>query len=111
MSDYLDPLITLDAAGIAIRHYYFPFATTKHIAWSEIRRVKRARMTAVSGRYRIWGSGNFRDFYNLDRRRTDKDTKFVLDLGRRCRPVLTPDDPDAFAAALADHIPDRTTAS
>jgi hypothetical protein len=102
MATYRDPRITADDSGVHIRSYYFPVGS-KHIAWPSIRGVEKRSMTALRGRYRIWGSGDLRHYYNLDPQRPRKDIAFVLDLGRHIRPVVTPDDPDAFAAVFAEH--------
>ncbi|TAM93632.1 MAG: hypothetical protein EPN43_00380 [Jatrophihabitans sp.] len=103
MAEYRDPLITADADGVTVRRYYFPTTNAKHIRWASIQAVSRQSMTGLSGRYRIWGSGDLRRYFNLDTRRPKKDTAFEFDLGGWFRPVLTPDDPDAFAAVLAEH--------
>ncbi|MGH2864990.1 MAG: hypothetical protein ACRDJX_07035 [Solirubrobacteraceae bacterium] len=60
-------------------------------------------MGALTGRGRIWGTANPRYWANLDPARPRKRVGFVLDLGRPVRPFLTPDDPDAFEAALSSH--------
>jgi hypothetical protein len=46
------------------------------------------------------GTGNPRYWANLDTRRPRKKAVFVVDLGRRVSPVVTPDMPDAFESAL-----------
>jgi hypothetical protein len=102
VASYADARITADDEGIRVRSYYFP-AGNKRIAWAAVKGVQRRAITAMRGRYRIWGSGDFRHYYNLDPTRPQKDTAFVFDLGRHIRPVLTPDDPDAFAAVVAEH--------
>ena len=60
-------------------------------------RVPHARL---DGTGRIWGSGDFVHWFNLDGHRPGKERAFVLDLGGTVKPVVTPDDPDAFRAAL-----------
>jgi hypothetical protein len=46
------------------------------------------------------GLGGLIHWFNLDPGRRHKQRAFVVDLGRRAKPVITPDDPDAFRAAL-----------
>lgn len=102
MADYRDPRISADAEGITIRCYYFPVGD-KRITWASVRGVERRAITGARGKYRIWGTGDFRHYYNLDPQRPRKQTAFVLDLGRHIRPVVTPDDPETFAAVVAEH--------
>lgn len=102
MATYRDPRITADDGGITIRTYYFPVGS-KHIPWSAVRAVEQRVITGLSGKYRIWGSGDFRHYYNLDPQRPQKQQAFVFDLGRHIRPVVTPDDPAAFAAVVAEY--------
>jgi hypothetical protein len=46
-------------------------------------------------RWRIWGSGDFVHWWNLDPKRPSKRMALVLDTGHRICPTITPDDPDA----------------
>jgi hypothetical protein len=89
--------------GLAIRGYYFP-AGTKRIRWSDVRGVDERPLGALTGRLRIWGSGDPRLWWHLDPRRPRKRTALVIDLGRRIRPAITPDDP----AAVLRIIEERT---
>jgi hypothetical protein len=57
-------------------------------------------MTKATGRWRTWDSGDLIHWFNLDPGRRHKQRAFIIDLGRRAKPVITPDDPDAFRAAL-----------
>ena len=90
--------ITCDDTGVVIRWYY-PWGH-KTIPYAAIRNVTRRPLTGIRGRWRIWGSGDFVHWYNLDPSRPSKDTALELDLGRRVRPVITPDDPDAVEAII-----------
>jgi hypothetical protein len=65
--------------------------------------MDRFALTATRGKGRIWGSGDFRHWSNLDLGRPKKEVGFTLDLGRRVVPVLTPDDPDAFERSVEEH--------
>ncbi|WP_020497432.1 hypothetical protein [Sciscionella marina] len=94
---YQENGITLDGHQLVLRRYYFPFGA-KRIGYD---RIRQARVTNPS-RLRIWGSGDFVHWYNFDARRPRKTTAIELDLGRRCKPVITPDDPDKVLAELRD---------
>ncbi|MVU79981.1 hypothetical protein GPX89_22390 [Nocardia sp. ET3-3] len=100
---YQDKRITADATGITVRAYYFPTASAKRIPYESIRSVHRYPMGGWSGRGRGWGTSDPRYWFSLDVSRPRKSVGFVLDLGRRVHPVLTPDDPDAFESTLRTH--------
>jgi hypothetical protein len=86
--------------------WYYPWGA-KRIAYSSIRSVQRLPLTGASElrRWRIWGSGDFVHWWNFDPNRPHKDVALVLDVGRRIRPTITPDDPEAVAQILAEHVP------
>ena len=101
-AEYADSGIEATSEGLRIRRYYLPFGD-KRIGWGLIRSVGRVEVGALRGRLRIWGTANPRYWANLDPGRPRKKVGFVLDLGRRVRPFVTPDDPAAFEAALRAH--------
>ncbi len=70
--------------------------------------MERTELTLVGGRGRIWGSTTLRYWANLDVARPRKASGFIFDLGHHVRPFVTPDDPDAFEAALRSHLPNAT---
>jgi hypothetical protein len=101
---YDDGRICCDATGITIRWYY-PWGA-KRAPYSSIRAVERLPLTGVNKvrRWRIWGSGDFVHWWNLDPSRTRKSIALVLDVGHRVRPTITPDEPDAVARILQEHF-------
>jgi hypothetical protein len=56
-------------------------------------------------RWRIWGSGDFVHWWNLDRKRPHKSEALVIDVGSRVRPTITPDDPESILRILTEHLP------
>jgi hypothetical protein len=107
---YQDPLISICGGELVIRRYYFPTGA-KRIRLAAISGVQQYAMTKATGRWRTWGSGDLVHWFNLDLGRRHKQQAFVVDLGRRAKPVVTPDDPDAFRAAMgAAGIPTSTGA-
>jgi hypothetical protein len=98
-NDYADRFISADADGITIHWYYFPFGT-KRIGYSAIRSISRVNMGALTGRARVWGTASASHWASLDPLRAKKQTAFILDLGKTVRPFITPDDPEAFEAAV-----------
>ncbi len=103
MTTYQDGRIECTEAEIRVRGYYFPWGT-KRISYESIRSLERFAMTALRGKWRIWGSGDLRHWANLDPKRPKKSAGFFIDLGHRIIPFLTPDDPDSFEAVVRGHI-------
>jgi hypothetical protein len=100
--DYNDGKLVCRADGLEIHSYYFPFGT-KTVPYGQIKGLQRIEITGVmSGRWRIWGTGNPRYWANLDTSRPKKKAGFVVDLGRKVNPIVTPDEPDAFESVLRD---------
>jgi hypothetical protein len=102
VATYRDRWIACTEVEIRIRFYYFPVGT-KRIKYEVIKGVTRVHTSAAHGRGRIWGTGNPHYWASLDPQRPRKRVAFVLDVGRFVRPFLTPDDPDAFEAAVRSH--------
>lgn len=101
MSLYRDRWIECTEQELRIRGYYFPWGT-RRIAYRSIRGLRRVDMEALTGRWRIWGTGDPHYWASLDPRRPGKKTALILDLGRFVRPFITPDDPDAVEAAIRE---------
>jgi hypothetical protein len=106
-AEYDDGRISCTSSELLIRIYY-PWGP-KRIPYSKIRSVHRRDISALSGQLRIWGSGDFKHWYNLDPGRTKKTSALDIDLGRRIVPVITPDDTDRVVAVLSAHGVDVTT--
>lgn len=99
---YDDGRIALDRDGLLIRWYYLWGA--KRIRYTSIRNVERRPLTGIGGRWRIWGSGDFVHWWNLDPHRPSKELALVLDVGGRVKPTITPDDPEAVARLLDERV-------
>ncbi len=104
--DYDDGLVRLDAAGIRLARYYFPFGGARRIAWTELRGYEIRPMTGWSGRHRAWGSHRLDWWFQLDVRRHRKHHMVVLDV-TGTKPVITPADVKAVCAILGQHVPGR----
>ena len=100
--EYRDRFITCTPDEIEIRGYYFPWGT-KRIRYSRINGVQRINLGALTGRGRIWGTGNPRRWVNFDPARPRKRIGLVLDVGAAVKPLITPDDPQAVMDAIATH--------
>jgi hypothetical protein len=99
--DYDDGIIACDTDGLVIRGYYFPWGS-KHIRYGEIKGLDRVTMSTLKGQWRIWGTGNFHYWANLDTKRSKKKVAFIVDSGKSVKPFITPDDPDAVEAIIRD---------
>jgi hypothetical protein len=101
VSDYDDGLIACTDTALLIRRYD-AFQRPRRIPYGQIRSVKQVELSTAR-RWRIWGSGDFRHWWNWDSARPNKPVAFVLDVGKHWRPVITPDDPEQVAATLRTH--------
>jgi len=90
--EYRDRWIACTPEAIEVRGYYFPWGT-KRIPYGSIRSLRRVEIGAPRGRARIWGTSNPGYWASLDPHRRRKTVGLILDLGRRVRPFITPDDP------------------
>ncbi|MBV8065696.1 MAG: hypothetical protein JOY72_02960 [Actinobacteria bacterium] len=95
---YRDPLLEIDAGELTIRRYYG--VGSRRIPLDTIREAVERPLSFRFGSWRIWGSGDFRHWWNLDPSRPSKPERFELVTGRWVIPTVTPDDPAAFADAL-----------
>lgn len=96
---YEDRWITCEPDRMIIRWYYLWGA--KVIFYREIQDVDVRPLTAWTGNWRIWGTSDPRYWFHLDFGRPHKQTALVLDLGKRVKPVITPDDPELVAGIIS----------
>jgi hypothetical protein len=99
---YRDRWIECTTREIRIRWYYLWGAKT--IPYSRIRSVRRLRLDLLRGKWRIWGTGNLRYWASLDPSRPRKRVGFIIDSGRYMHALVTPDDAEAFATVVGQHI-------
>jgi hypothetical protein len=102
---YDDGGLRVDEDGVFIRRYYFPWAGPKRIAYNAIRRVQVRPLNWLTGKGRGWGTAHPGYWFPLDMRRFGKSTLLILDLGRRVKPCVTPDDPDRVIELLRSRVP------
>ncbi len=100
LDNYQDKGIICDSDKMELRHYY-PWGSKK-VPYSSIVGVQRVKLTALKGRLRIWGTANLDYWANLDTKRSTKKEGLVLDLGKRVKPFITPDDVDHLEAVLRE---------
>lgn len=98
--DYRDNGIICGDNALELRHYYL--WGSKKVPYSSIANVQRVTLTALKGKARIWGTANMEYWANLDTRRMSKKEGLVLDLGKRVKAFITPDDCDRVEALLRE---------
>jgi hypothetical protein len=102
---YDDGGVACDREGVVIRGYY-PWGA-KRIPYTSLKDVTELPLTGANKvrKWRIWGSGDFVHWWNRDPHRPAKNVALVLDVGRRVRPTITPDDPATVERIIRDHLP------
>jgi hypothetical protein len=103
-SIYDDGGIACDDEAVVIRRYY-PWGG-KRVPYASIKGVSELPLTGLNKvrKWRIWGSGDFVHWWNLDPKRPQKDLALVIDVGHRIRPTITPDDPHTVERILNQHL-------
>jgi hypothetical protein len=99
---YDDGGVALDDDGLTIRRYYL-WGRPRRIRYGDVRSVERRPLSGVSGKWRLWGSGDFVHWWNLDPGRPRKRVALEVRTGGRIIPTITPDDPDAVERILVEH--------
>ena len=101
---YDDGGIACEGQQLTIRWYYLWGA--KRIPYASIKGVTELPLTGLNAvrRWRIWGSGDFIHWWNLDTKRPNKRLALVIDVGRHIRPTITPNNPETVEAILKARI-------
>jgi hypothetical protein len=76
---YSDSLVAVSQSRIDIRNYYFPFGT-KSVKFSDILSVEKKPPTLSNGKWRLWGTGDFRTWFSKDWHRPQRSCIFLLSL-------------------------------
>lgn len=96
---YEEPTLRIDSGSITIKRYYFPLFSSKTIQFAAIESIA-VRPTTFWTQWRIWGSSNLTNWLPLDTARPKKHQLIELNIGKRIRPTITPDNPDRVASLL-----------
>ena len=101
---YDDGRVACNDEALIIRRYY-PWGS-RRVPYASIKAVNQLPLTGTSRvrKWRIWGSGDFVHWWNLDPRRPRKGMALVIGDGHRIHPTITPDDPDRVARILTEHL-------
>jgi len=78
---YSDKLIEISERTILIRKYFYPFGP-KRVNLTDIETITVYKPSLASGKFRYWGTGNFRTWYPPDNR-AKRDKIFVMKLKKK----------------------------
>jgi hypothetical protein len=77
-SVYNDALVEITDDFIRLKRFYFPFAISKRIPLQTIERIEVLKPALATGKWRLWGSGDFQVWFPLDCRRYARDSIFYI---------------------------------
>ena len=105
MNHYEDRSLLIDDDGITITSYFWP-GHRRHIPFSSIVAVEEIPLETFSGRYRLVGFElrRLRDFFPWDTHRSATSRAIALDIGRRVRPVISPEDHEQVLKLIMEHL-------
>jgi len=99
---YKDKLVEVTDEGILFHSYYFPFGD-RYVAFSQVNCIEARQPSLFTGRWRFWGTGNFRTWFPLDSCRPTRDRIFVATIRGAWRRIgFTVEDSSRFAAILSE---------
>ena len=98
---YSDGLVELTDEAILFRHYYFPIGGSRSIPIVDIKQIEQRPPTLSNGKWRLWGTSNFRQWFPVDWRRPKRDAIFFLiRSGRKKKIGFTVEDNEEFVEAV-----------
>jgi hypothetical protein len=77
---YSDELVDVDDTGIRFKKYYFPSAKAKFVKFPDILEIEKQQPTLMNGKWRNWGTGDFKTWFPSDWNRSKRDCIFVARL-------------------------------
>ena len=80
---YSDTLVAITNDEITFKHYYFPTGRLKIARLSDVASVTVEPPTIWNGKWRLWGTGNFKTWYPRDNRRHKRDRIFFATLNNQ----------------------------
>ena len=75
---YRDAQVTLSDRSIVLKNYYFPVVGPKTVSFDSIESISVQKPSLLTGKWRIWGTGNFTTWYPLDISRPQRDRIFFI---------------------------------
>ncbi len=73
---YSDALVDVTNDAIIYKRYFFPFGS-KRVEFTRIERIEAKKPSIGNGKWRVWGTANFRSWFPLDWKRPSRDKIFV----------------------------------
>jgi hypothetical protein len=99
---YKDRLIEITSNAILFKNYYF-LGFSKRVSFENISSVAMEQPSLSTGKWRIWGTGNFTTWYPLDTHRPKRDKIFLMSLvGKRVRIGFTAENSEAVRLILKE---------
>jgi hypothetical protein len=99
-SAYSDSLVEVSQTGIQFRYYYYPIGT-KFVRFSDILRLEKRPPTLSNGKWRLWGTGDFRTWFPKDWRRPQRSCIFLLRLAtQKTRIGFSVENPEKFMEVI-----------
>ncbi len=77
---YKDSVIELTDQEIVFHRYHFPSGSDRRVSLSEVESVQVEPLSVRNGRYRLWGTGDFRTWNPNDYGRPNRDRIFIMRL-------------------------------
>jgi len=78
---YSDKLIEISDHSILVRDYYYPFGN-KRVNFENVDSIVVKKPTLLSGKYRFYGTGDFRTWFPPDIR-SSRDKIFIMKLKKK----------------------------
>ncbi len=98
---YSDKLVEISDESILVRGYYYPFGD-KRLDLKDIESIIVQKPTLMNGKYRYYGSGDFRTWFPPDNR-TSRDKIFIIKIKNKWwRVGLTVENSQAFQNVIKD---------
>lgn len=99
---YEDSQVVLTPESLVLKRYYFPTLKAKLLSLADIRRIEVVPPNLWTGRWRIWGTGNFVTWYPLDFGRPKRDRVFrLIQRNKSIRIGFTVENSGPFIAAMS----------
>jgi hypothetical protein len=97
---YSDELVILTEQQLVLRRYYYPKGD-KAIALADIEEIVECAPTFATGKWRVWGTGNFRIWFARDWKRSKRSAIYHLKIKNRyMRCGFTVEDAPRFSSIL-----------
>jgi hypothetical protein len=98
---YSDKLVEISNDAVLVRNYYYPFGD-KRVDFEKIESIIVQKPTLLSGKYRYYGTGDFRTWFPPDNR-SSRDVIFIIKIRKKWWQIgLTVEDSQAVLEVFKD---------